>query len=156
MSEGFSTRTWIFLGVLLVVVAVFAFVGRAFRRHEDRACPRPYPTTELAVLLAADQPGWPPDVPRPRPEDLRPLEDPADSETCARLRALLPDTLVVGTLAAQSVAFYHVGSIYVVPVVPNLKPAEIEAMERGEFQGERRGATFLFDAGYQPLGVLEN
>ncbi len=148
-------RTYLLLLALAAIVVAGLLVSRAFRGTAGGdACPRPYPATELAALLAGGQEGWPAGVPAPRPDELRPLEDPADTESCRRLRALLPDTLSLGTLAASSVAFYQLGDAYVVPVMPNLKPEEIEAMEQGDFSAERHGATWVVDAGYEVLAVI--
>ena len=160
MPYGYSNRTLAVVGGLLVVVAGGALVSVVFRGSDENACPRTYPSTEVTAMLLWDQTGGlmgaAPEVMNENPADLRALADPEDTDACRRLRALLPDTLRAGPLAANSVAFYRVGEIFIVPVVPNPTRSEIAAMERGEFTVTRSGTTFVVDADFTLLATYPN
>ena len=137
--------------IALLVVVVLA---RAARRDESEACPREFPQTRMAATLLWSQQthAWPPPGSAATPEELALLVDPEDSETCARLAALVPDTLAVGgSVAPFFTAFYRVGGAYVVPIVPRVTRAEIEAEARGETIHWKEGLTLVFDGDFQPL-----
>ncbi len=140
-------------------LAVVVVLARAARRDPSAACPREFPQTRMAATLLWGQQGhaWPPPGSAARPEDLLLLADPADSETCARLAALLPDTLAVGGPGAPFfTAFYRLPGAYVVPVVPRVTPAEIEAEARGETILWKEGVTLVFDGDFEAVLQIPN
>ena len=142
-----------------VAVAVVVVLARAARRDPPGSCPREFPQTRLAATLLWSQQAhpWPPPVSEATPGDLAPLVDPDDSEVCARLAALVPDTLAVGGPGAPFfTAFYQVPGAYVVPIVPRVSQAEIEADARGETIQWKEGVTLVFDAHFQPLFQTAN
>lgn len=149
-------RNLLIAGIALVVVVVLA---RAARRDPADACPREFPQTRLAATLLWDGrgPAWPPPGTTLSPEDLTLLVDPADSELCARLADLLPDTLAVGGVGAPFfTAYYRAGDAWVVPIVPRVSSAEIEAEARGETTLWKEGVTLVFDARFRPLFHVPN
>src|SRR5688572_19482483 len=162
MPHGYSNRVHALLLVLFLVVAGSAIVGLALRGSsgDSATCPRTFPPTDLTAMLLLENTsglaGLSSEVTSVDPRSLRPLANPGDAEACRRLRALLPDTLKVGLLAPHTTAFYRAGDLYVVPVVPNIKPSEMEAMERGEFVAERRGTTHVYDAEFTLLASYDN
>lgn len=140
----------------LAVVVVLALVAR---RDPSAACPREFPQTRLAATLlwSGQSHGWPPPGSAASPEDLELLADPDDSGTCARLAALLPDTLAIGGPGAPFfTAYYRVPGAYVVPVVPRVSRSEIEAEARGETTLWKEGITFVFDGRFEPLLLIPN
>lgn len=152
-----STRALSFLVVLGLVVLVGALSSRFLGRSKGEGCPRATPQTELTVLALWDHAGGltgpAPELEGALPGQHRALVDPDDSGMCQRIRALLPDTLKVGVLAPHSTAFYQVGDVYVVPVIPNLTPSEIESMERGDPFAGRNGTTYVYDADLELLNA---
>jgi hypothetical protein len=149
-------RNLLIAGVALTGVVVLA---RAARRDPASACPREFPPTRIAATLLWDgrSHAWPPPGSALTPEDLTLLVDPADSELCARLADLLPDTLAVGGVAAPFfTAYYRAGDSYVVPIVPRVGAAEIEAEARGETILWKEGVTLVFDARFQPVFHVPN
>ena len=74
----------------------------------------------------------------------------------ARLAALVPDTLPTGLAAPFSTAFYRVGDAYVVPIVPRVTRAEIEAEARGETILWKEGLTLVFDERFRLLYQVSN
>jgi hypothetical protein len=158
MPYGYSHRTVALVGGLALVVAGGALVTRVLRRSDENACPAAYGSSELATLglwEGAGGIGAVPEVAGARPEDLRPLADPEDTAACARLRALLPDTLHFGLAAPYTVAFYQLGDLYVIPVTPNLRQSEIEAMERGDWTADRAGATYVVGSDFELIASYE-
>lgn len=157
-----SNRSPRFGGALLLVAMSGPLLAILFCRggNEGSACPRSFAQTHLAALLLWDNAGGTmgaaPEVMSAHPNDLRALADSTDAESCRRLRAQLPDTLQAGLFAPNFYAFYQVGEIYIVPIVPNLKPSEIEAMDRGDFSNERTGTTYVFDREYRLLATYPN
>ena len=162
MPHGYSNRIQGLLSVLLIVVVGSAIVGLVLRGStgDAAACPRTFPPTDMTAMLLLEDTsgltGLSREVTSVDPRSLRPLTNPRDAEVCRRLRALLPDTLKVGLLAPHTTAFYRAGDLYVVPVVPNIKPSEMAAMERGEFVAERRGMTHVYDAEFTLLASYDN
>jgi hypothetical protein len=149
-------RNLVLGSIALLVVVVLA---RAGRRDESDACPREFPQTRLAATLLLGQPGQIrlPSGGAPTPEDVALLVDPEDSGTCARLAALVPDSLAIGGPAAPFFTpFYRVGGAFVVPIVPRVSRAEIEAEARGETILWKEGLTLVFDGDFQPLFQLPN
>jgi hypothetical protein len=139
------------LGVVVVLVC------RA--EPEANACPKEFPQTRLAATLLWSGQGhaWPLPGSTASPEDLALLEDPADSELCSRLAAALPDTLPIGGLGAPYfTAFYELGDAYVVPIVPRVTPAEIDAEARGETILWKEGVTLVFDRDLEILLTAPN
>jgi hypothetical protein len=162
MPHGYSNRAPVAIGVLIVLVLAGGMMIRLLRggSSDSEACPRPFPTTDVTAEFlwtqTGDMLGPAPELAGTDPDSLRALTDPDDSETCRRLQELLPDSLHTGLLAPNLVAFYRAGDVFIAPVVPNLRPEEIRAMERGDEVAERTGATFLFDADFQPLATYSN
>jgi hypothetical protein len=145
--------------VASIALAVVVVLARAARRDGPGSCPRDFPQTRLAATLLWSQQAhsWPPPVSTATPGDLAPLVDPADTEVCARLAALMPDTLRVGGPGAPFfTAFYQVPGAYVVPIVPRVSRAEIEAEARGETILWKEGVTLVFDAHFRPLFQVAN
>jgi hypothetical protein len=162
MPHGYSNRIQGLLSVLLIVVVGSAIVGLVLRGStgDSASCPRTFPPTDMTAMLLLEDTsgltGLSSEVTNVDPRSLRPLTNPGDAEACRRLRALLPDTLKVGLLAPHTTAFYRAGDLYVVPVVPNIKPSEVAAMERGEFVAEHRGTTHVYDAEFTLLASYDN
>ena len=149
-------RNLLIAAIGLVVVVVLA---RAARRDPANACPREFSQTRMAAALLWDgrSHAWPPPGTALTPEDLTLLVDPDDSELCARLADLLPDTLAVGGVGAPFfTAYYRAGDAYVAPIVPRVTPAEIEAEARGETILWKEGVTLVFDARFEPLFHVPN
>jgi hypothetical protein len=145
--------------IAAVGVAVVVVLARGARRDPSAACPREFPQTRMAATLLWSQQGhaWPPPGSAAMPEDLALLVDPDDSETCARLAALIPDTLAVGGLGRPFfTAFYRLPGAYVVPVVPRVTGSEIEAEVRGETILWKEGITLVFDGDFRPLLQVPN
>jgi len=149
-------RNLLLASIALVVVVVLA---RRTRSGDGDACPREFAQTRLAATLLWSQPShdWPPPGTATSPEDLILLVDPVESETCARLAARIPDTLAVGGLGAPFfTAFYRFADAYVVPIVPRVSRAEIEAEARGETILWKEGLTLVFDRDLQLLFTVPN
>jgi hypothetical protein len=149
-------RNLLIASIALVVIVVLA---RRARLGDGNDCPRELGQTRLAATLLWSQPGhaWPPPGSTASPENLALLEDPGDSETCARLSAAIPDTLAVGGVGAPFfTAFYRVADAYVVPVVPRVTRAEIESEERGETILWKEGVTLVFSRDYALLFTAPN
>lgn len=139
-------RNLILASIGLAVVVVLARRARPDRND----CPPEFAQTRLAAtLLWSDQShAWPPPGSGATPEDLVLLEDPGDSDVCAGLAAAIPDTLETrGITAPYLAAFYGVADVYVVPIVPRVTRAEIEAESRGEMAPWRAGVTLVLDGG---------
>jgi hypothetical protein len=156
MGERGLVRNLILVAIALVVIIVLA---RRARPGEGDNCPRELGQTRLAATLLWSQPShdWPPPGSAASPEDLKRLEDPDDSETCARLSAAIPDSLAVGGVGAPFfTAYYRVADAYVVPVVPRVTRAEIEAEERGETILWKVGVTLVIDRNFELLLAVPN
>lgn len=164
MSSANGSRTSVLALVVLAMAAAIALP--ALKREQGpatAACPPEFAQTRMAATLLwstpdvgfAERPSTP--VDGHHPDDLRLLETGSDGEACARIAAVIPDSLKpLGLLAPRFAAYYEVGDLYVVPVVPHVSPQEIDAEVRGERYLDEVGVTFVYDRDLQLVAAVEN
>jgi hypothetical protein len=124
------------------------------------ACPRDRAQTQLAAMLLWENAGGSrapaPEVRRLEPAELTPLVDSEDADSCRRLLAALPDSLTPAALSRHQVGLYRVGDIYVVSVVANHTPREVDAMARGAASADRAGETRIYGRDFRLLARYSN
>lgn len=161
-SNVHQTRLLGFLVLALGVVIALPKL-RSEEGPPTAACPQEFPQTLMAATLLWNRPdvGYVSPEASPidahHPDELRLLQGDADAADCARIGAAIPDTLKpLGLLAPRLAAYYAVGDLYVVPIVPRITPQEIEAEVRGERMIDKVGITFVFDSEMNVVGAIEN
>lgn len=153
------------LGFLVLALGVVIALPK-LRSEEgppEAPCPQEFPQTRMAATLLWSRPdvGFGATSVSPvdarRPEELRLLAGDTDAAACAAIGAAIPDSLKpLGILAPRYAAFYALGDLYVVPVVPRITPSEIQAEARGERIVEKVGITFVYDADMNVVGAFPN
>jgi hypothetical protein len=124
------------------------------------ACPRDRAQTQLAAMLLWENAGGSmapaPEVRRLKPAELTPLVDSEDADSCRRLLAALPDSLTPGALSRHHVGLYRAGDIYIVAVVANHTPREVDARSRGDESADPAGETRVYGRDFQLLARYSN
>jgi hypothetical protein len=156
MAVGRGVRYPALLGALILLAVAGGTVWWGTRGGDivtGTACPRSHGPTQLAALLLWEDAGGSlapaPEVRRFSTDDLRPLTDPGDAESCRQLLATLPDTLAAGAHGPYLLGLYQVGDLYIVAIVPRSSPAEAEAIARGDEVAERPGATRIYGGDFR-------
>lgn len=153
MAAGRRARLPALLGAFLLLTVVGALVARFLRPEPEAgarvmACPRDRAQTQLAAVLLWENAGGSlapaPEVRRLKPAELTPLVDPEDAESCRRLLAALPDSITLGALSRHHVGLYRARDLFIVAVVANHTPREVDAKSSGDTSAVLTGETRVY------------
>jgi hypothetical protein len=165
MWAGRRTRLPALVGAIVLLTVVGALVARFVRPEPEAgagaaACPRDRAQTRLAATLLWENAGGSmapaPEVRRLKPAELTSLVDSEDAESCRRLLASLPDSIAPGALSRHQVGFYRAGDVYIVAVVANHTPRDLDDRSRADASIDRAGETRVYGRDFRLLARYSN